>query len=400
MKRKHENMTKPQPLSAEPLGVNADVASRSGPSRSSRWLRAASAAVLALGFACRPVFGGDIPDFLRVVVAEGKPASERDVAERNVLALDTSMMAIYEDSLAKFKRNMQDRVPIILALFSEAGGKMILYRPGQEPLVAEPVPIVYQLAKSVSHNSMAVYEIVAPYLANPSDKSWHGPMRAYRTRCQTALESLDALDLATDHREVLRAILTRSIAFMDECLKTGTFTAEGLETFARESAPYFGRTIGIAAHAQVAHWMSVLERWKAMLGKDWEQTYAASNTIYVTRHNNVLFTVLAQFMGEAAIGDRLLLLETTEFTTTPEKMLDLITRIVADRSLGKVFFKDYFLMDAELLGGGARKVIAEEATKRGLKPLLPPLTPFYSNQWPWNTDPKKGKGPASLEEVK
>jgi hypothetical protein len=81
-------------------------------------------------------------------------------------------------------------------------------------------------------------------------------------------------------------------------------------------------------------------------------------------------------------------------------MLDLLGRIVSDRALGKIFFKDYYLMDAELLGGGGRKLIAEESSRRGMKVLLPPAAPFYSNEWPWKTDPKKGKGPSSLEEVK
>ena len=54
------------------------------------------------------------------------------------------------------------------------------------------------------------------------------------------------------------------------------------------------------------------------------------------------------------MGDRLPLIETPEFETTPEKMLDVLCRIVADRGLGMVFFKDYFLMDVELLGGGGR----------------------------------------------
>jgi hypothetical protein len=353
-----------------------------------------------MGLASLAAHGGDVPDFLRVVIADRQPASERAVAEQNVLVLDTSMMDIYEGALAQYKQNMRERVPIILALFSEAGGRMILYRPGHEPIVAEPVPIVYQLTKSVSHSSMAVYQLVAPYLADPSDKSWHGPMQVFHTRCQTALESLDCLNLSADERAILQAILKRNLAFMDECLKTGTFTIEQLERYARASAPDFGRTIGIAARAQVAHWMEVLAGWKKLVGKDWEYTYAASNSIYVTRQNNILFTVLVQFMGEEAIGNRLLLLETTEFTTTPEKMLDVIGRIVSDRALGQVFFKDYYLMDVELLGGGGRKVIAEEATKRGMKPLLPPLVPFYSNEWPWKTDPKKGKGPRSLEEVK
>ncbi len=373
---------------------------RNEPRGLARICHAACLTLLGVGLTGLAAHGGDVPEFLRVVIADRTPASARAVAEQNVLALDTSMMDIYEGALAQYKRTMREQVPIILALFSEGGGRMILYRPGHEPVVAEPVPIVYQLSKSASHSSMAVYQLVTPYLANPSDKSWHGPMQVFRTRCQTALDSLDGLDVSTDDRAILEAILKGNLAFMDECLKAGTFTTEQVETFARASARYFGKTIGIAARAQVAHWMDVLAGWKTLLGKDWERTYAASNSIYVTRQNNILFTVLVQFMGEEAIGDRLLLFETTEFMTTPEKMLDLLGRIVSDRALGKVFFKDYYLMDVELLGGGGRKIIAEEATRRGMKPLLPPAAPFYSNEWPWKTDPKKGKGPSSLEEIK
>ena len=380
--------------------MTKQLSARREPHGFSRVYRGVCLAFLVGGFAGPPVYGGEVPDYLRVIIADRKPADKCAVAKQNVLELDKSMMDIYEGALAQYKQSMRERVPIILALFSEAGGRMILYRPGHEPLVAEPVPVVYQLAKSVSHSSMAVYQLVAPYLADPSDTSWHGPMQVFRTRCQTALESLEGLNLSEVDRAILESILNRNLAFMDVCLKTGTFTTEQLTVYAHDCAPYFGKTIGIAVRAQVAHWMEVLAGWKKLLGNDWERTYAASNTIYVTRQNNILFSVLVQFMGEQAIGNRLLLLETTEFTTTPEKMLDLIGRIVSDRALGQVFFKDYYLMDAELLGGGGRKFIAEEATRRGMKLLLPPAAPFHSNEWPWKTDPKKGKGPSSLEEVK
>src|SRR3954470_9400168 len=125
--------------------------------------------------------------------------------------------------------------------------------------------------------------------------------------------------------------------------------------------------------------MKVVEVRKKMLGKDWERTYAVSNSLYVARQNNILFSVLVQFMGTEAMGDRLLLIERPEFETTPEKMLDVLTRIVADRGLGMVFFRDYFLMDVELLGGGGRAAIEREMAKRGLQPLLPPLVSFRSN---------------------
>src|ERR1700726_4680214 len=98
-----------------------------------------------------------VPEFLRVVVAEEKPASARAAAEQSVLALNSSMLRLYDETLEKYKQNMRDRVPIILALFSGAGGQMILYRRGHAPEVAPAVPLVYQLAKSVGHSSMAIY---------------------------------------------------------------------------------------------------------------------------------------------------------------------------------------------------------------------------------------------------
>src|SRR4051794_26886750 len=163
-----------------------------------------------------------IPDFLRVVVAEEKPASAREVAEQNVLTLNASMMTLYDETLEKYKRNMRDRVPIILALFSGQGGQMILYRPGHEPLIADPVPVVYQLAKSVGHSSMAIYQVVAPYLGHAGDPSWRAPLQVYRTQNQLALEGLAILDMTEDERAVLRAILERNLAFMDGCLTRGT----------------------------------------------------------------------------------------------------------------------------------------------------------------------------------
>lgn len=342
---------------------------------------------------------GRVPPFLHTVIADEGPATARVVAEQNVLRLNSSMMAIYDETLARYERNLRQHAPIILALFSGAGGQFILYRPGREPLVAEPVPVIYQLAKSVGHSSMAIYQIVAPYLHEPASLAWRAPLATYRTQNQAALDSLAALDLPGDDREVLRNILVRNLDFMNDCLERGRFSYEDLEAFARGVAVYSLQTIGIAASAQVRHWMEVVEGWRNLLGDQWSKTYAISNTLYVTRQNNVLFTILAQYMGQEAMGDRLLLVESPEFVTTPEKMLEVLTRIVADRGIGMVFFRDYFLMDAELLGGGARKVIEAEATRRGMQPLLPTLAPFFSNDWPWKTDPSKGRGPARLEDV-
>lgn len=340
------------------------------------------------------------PEFLRQVVADEPPASARAVAEQAVLALNASMMRLYDESLEKFKKNLRDKVPIILALFTGQGGQMILYRPGHDPEVAPSVPIVYQLAKSVGHSTMAIYEILSPYLANPrANQLWRAPLAMYRTQNQSALDDLGNLDVSDEDRAVLRTILQRNLAFMDECLAGGTYSYESFQQFIRGTTPFSVKTIGIGSGAQVGHWMKVVEGWKEKLGADWERTYGVSNTLYIARQNNILFSVLVQFMGTDTMGDRLLLIETPEFETTPEKMLDVLGRIVADRALGMVFFRDYFLMDVELLGGGGRAAIEREMARRGRKALLPTLAPFRSNDWPWKTDPSKGTGPARLEDV-
>ena len=143
--------------------------------------------------------------------------------------------------------------------------------------------------------------------------------------------------------------------------------------------------------------MGVIADWKKLLGDDWDKTYAASNTIYVARQNNMLFSVLAQFFGPEAINDRLILIETMSFTTTPSEMLESLTRIIADRSVGALFFGNYYLMDYELMGGDGRAAIIAEDAKRGMKPFLPPAVPFGSKQWPTLVTP--GPGPASIADL-
>lgn len=341
-----------------------------------------------------------IPDFMRSVVEAAPHADDRERAEQAVLALNASMMQIYDASLEKFKAQIRRSVPIILAMFNGKGGSMLLYRPGEEVEVAPPVPVIYQLAKSVAHSSMAIYEIAAPYLADPYvNRLWCAPMEAYRTQHHTALREMDNLDVGDEDRLVLRRILESNLAFMDQCLAQGGYTFDELSAFARGTVPNSIAAIAIGANAQVGHWMDVVDGWQNELGDAWESTYAASSTLYVTRQNNILFSVLVQFMGVDAMGSRLLLLETPEFESTPEAMLHVLGRVIADRSLGMTFFRDYFMADYEILSDGSRAAIEREMAKRGRQAVLPPLAPYRSHEWPWKTDPAQGSGPARIEDI-
>src|SRR5580693_158803 len=338
----------------------------------------------------------ELPAYM-LPIAGAVTTSPAEVANGNVLALNTSMFQLYGDASKVFQRNILAQHPVILGLFSGAGGRFILYRPGMAPLEAPPVPIVYQLLKSVGHSTMAVSEVVAPYIDNPANQAWLASLLAYRSQMQSALDTLDRAELPPDWRAVPRTILQNNVAFMDNCAKKGAITMADIQDFAKRQGPSLKKVIAWAAQTQVAHWMTVIGDWKKMLGADWEKTYAASNTIYVARQNNILFSVLAQFFGPDAINDRLLLIETISFTTTPEEMLDSLTRIIADRSVGALFFANYHLMDYELMGGDARIAIVAEDNKRGMTPFLPPVVPFGSHQWP--TLVTAGPGPASIADL-
>src|SRR3954471_17930703 len=308
-------------------------------------------------------------------------ATAADIATKDMLALNTGMFELYGDAAKIFQKNVLSKHPVILGLFSGAGGRMILYRPGMAPIDAPQVPVVYQLLKSAGHSTMALAQIVGPYVDNPDDKSWRGAMRAYRSRMQSALDGLDLTPMEPDWRDNNRTILQNNIAFMDDCLAAGVIPFAKLQDFGKKQAPYLAKNVAWAAQTQVKHWMAVLADWKAQLGGDWDKTYAASNTIYVARQNNVIFSVLAQFFGPEAMNDRLLLIETISFTTTPDDMLQSLTRIIADRSVGSLFFGNYHLMDFELMGGDARSAIIAETIRRGMTPFLPPAVPFGSKQW-------------------
>ncbi len=214
---------------------------------------------------------------------------------------------------------------------------------------------------------------------------------------QSALDTLDATDMQADWRPAVRPILQNNIAFMDNCAKKGVISMADVQDFAKQQGPNLKLIISWAAQTQVQHWMDVIGDWKKMLGADWDQTYAASNTIYVARQNNVLFSVLAQFFGPEAINDRLMLIETVSFTTTPQDMLESMTRIISDRTVGSIFFGNYHLMDYELMGGNARATIISEDAKRGIPQVLPPAVPFGSHQFPTLITP--GPGAASLADL-
>src|SRR5438045_4487384 len=167
-------------------------------------------AVVAILFSGTVTNAQTLPSYMAPIAGK-TAATAADIATKDMLALNTGMFELYGDAAKIFQRNILSKHPVILGLFSGAGGRMILYRPGMAPLDAPQVPIVYQLLKSVGHSTMALAEVVGPYVDNADDKSWRGSMLAYRSRMQSALDGLDATPLEPRRSNHNLTILTTNI---------------------------------------------------------------------------------------------------------------------------------------------------------------------------------------------
>src|SRR5262245_35671658 len=184
----------------------------------------------------------DLPSFM-APIAGRTASSPAETATKNVLALNSMMFELYDDAARVFQANILSKHPVILGLFTGAGGRFILYRPGMAPLEAPSVPIVYQLLKSVGHSTMALTEVVGPYLDNAENQSWRSSMAAYRARMKAALDGLDATAMPPDWRGNSRAILEHNVAFMDDCLAKGSISFAAFVDFSKEQGTMTRRAL-------------------------------------------------------------------------------------------------------------------------------------------------------------
>ena len=206
--------------------------------RSVRLKRLAHATVtsIALAGGIGTATADDLPEYMQPIAGH-TASTPAETATKNVLTLNSSMFDLYGNAAKVFQKNILSKHPVILGLFSGAGGRFILYRPGQPPLDAPSVPIVYQLLKSVGHSTMALAEVVGPYIDNPGDQSWRGSMLAYRSRMKSALDGLDLTPMPPEWRDNNRIILENNIAFMDECLMKGAIPFAALKAFRKNRVP-------------------------------------------------------------------------------------------------------------------------------------------------------------------
>ena len=97
-----------------------------------------------------------------------KAATSGEIGTKNILQLNTTMFELYGDAGQDFQKEHPGAAPASSSACSRGpvdGSSSIA--PAMAPLDAPSVPIVYQLLKSVGHSTMALAEVVVPYLNSP-----------------------------------------------------------------------------------------------------------------------------------------------------------------------------------------------------------------------------------------
>src|SRR5687767_12082970 len=101
--------------------------------KTTQFLMRGCAALALLTMSVPDSNSAELPAYMNIVVGGASPTAG-ETAKQNVLALNTAMFSLYDASAKVFKNNILSQHPVILALFSGAGGRLILYRPGMAPL--------------------------------------------------------------------------------------------------------------------------------------------------------------------------------------------------------------------------------------------------------------------------
>src|SRR5260370_17053699 len=83
---------------------------------------------------------GSLPDYLANITGT-TPQTPAELATHDVLQLNASMFTLYDASAKIFQNTIMPSHPTILPLFSGAGGRMILYRPGEPAVGAPSAPV-------------------------------------------------------------------------------------------------------------------------------------------------------------------------------------------------------------------------------------------------------------------
>ena len=149
-----------------------------------------------------------------------------------IYQLNRDKTEIYSHNLELFQKNILAEHPVILALFSSQGGRLILYRPGHEPIEAPNVPEEYQIVKSIGHSTLALYSFAVAY----TDES-NQLLKNFLADNQKTLSALENLELEPQIKDDAKTILHNNILAIESYLEKSSVSIEDIRAYTAQQLP-------------------------------------------------------------------------------------------------------------------------------------------------------------------
>ncbi|MFD6989851.1 hypothetical protein [Streptomyces sp. NPDC059943] len=300
----------------------------------------------------------------------GRAVTDAELRARDAIrATNVGMRASY----AALKSELISRLsPVIVVQNDATGGEFSLIHGGRPQESVNPVPELFELAKSISHVPQGIFSIIAPYLSGkvpnlpnagridphdldmvaferPGAVSWVSPLQGYAATLTTARRQLGEANLPQELEISCGKILDEALTFIRDSVRSGTFDMASFEEFSGRTYPSIRTNMKYAAAAQISGVEGLMRKWRATIGEEaWKDLYTVVLSIWTTSELNQASIIVRRCMNPAKVATHLIDLPTVELPRDPIFVaLDNLARIVQDCvSAEMVFPTDPVVADA------------------------------------------------------
>jgi hypothetical protein len=316
------------------------------------------------------LFGMAPPASALTRTGSGVGATDAELRARDAMrAANAGMRASY----ASLKSEMISRLsPVIVVQNDATGGAFTLIQGGSQQESVNPVPELFELAKSISHVPQGIFSTIAAYLSDkvpnlpnagridphdldmvafeePRSDGWIRPLESYAATLTTARRRLGEANLPQELETSCAKILDEALAFIRNSVRSGTFDMASFEDFSGKTYPSIRTNMTYAAAAQISGVECLMRKWRDRIGEEaWKDLYTVVLSIWTTSELNQASLIIRRCMNPAKVATHLIDLPTAEVPHDPIFVaLDNLARIVQDNvSAELVFPTDPVIADA------------------------------------------------------
>jgi hypothetical protein len=284
-----------------------------------------------------------------------KPANARPAAVRKGIPQELDALNIASRKLYAGGRSLE--LSTIPAVIIVSGDELILRKNGQRTAVSV-IPDEYHALKCVAHSTLALFGHLSHEPGKPLGEERLKALKEYRELLAAAAPAVANCGFDADTLARQKRLTDRGLAFIDQVLKDGQVSPEGLTKYCRASRPDVMANCAAAARAQLQATHRQVMSWKKeMTAEEWDKLTVIVQGAQTPRKENAAVQYFARLFGESSGEGRRVVY--AEGLWDEDKALNLLGTLRLDGKLSVAVFNDPFRMYRDILADVARDALDE-----------------------------------------